>query len=560
MFYYIALNDINTALSQFNLAPITSLSYSSFNEFDYQSSVLLKNSKLPDLKNFSNFLVSYLQGTGHYLNVEITGKGFLSLKINTSSVLKPEHSPSQLIKHKKQTIVIDYCGVNVAKKMHIGHIRSMFIGDYIANTHSFMGDEVIKFNHIGDWGNQFGYLIQYILDYINYGELEHISNEQLTSIYKKAYSLYCEDEQFKIKANKASLALYNKEEPYYSLWKKCCNVSIKEMNNTTNFFKVGINEKHVMGESQYYDTLPIIENELLANGLVQLGEDGSIVYINKDKTPLLLKKSNGAYLYAMYDLAAIKYRLDTYSPDKIIYVVDKRQADHFKSVFEIANKANWVTPNTELKHISFGFICGKDGKPLKTKSGESLYLDDLIEKGFEQLNLNEFYSKLEDGYKEIVLNKTLIGSLKFFDLHFSYSTDYKFDWDKVLSNTGGAAPYVMHAYVRLDSILNKSGLTINKNYEINNFNDTTLSLFKKLYQLKEAVYLYSDGYHSHLIEESLLSLCNEVHYFYENENVLSSDNKENLIGLISEIKDIINSVFSLLGIESYPSISGWKET
>lgn len=559
MFYYIALNDINKALSQFNLSPITSLSLSNFEEFDYQSSVLLKHSKLPDLKNFTQYLISYLQGTGHYLDIQITGKGFVSLKVNPSSVLKTENNLHQLITHKKKNIIIDYCGVNVAKKMHIGHIRSMFIGDYIANTHQFLGDNVIKFNHIGDWGNQFGYLLQYIINFLNKDEIAHITNEELTSIYKKAYSLYCEDEEFKIQSNQASLSLYKKEEPYFSLWKKCCDISITEMNNTTKFFKVGIDQSNVMGESQYYNILPFIEEELIQAGIALAGEDGSVVYINKDKTPLLLKKSNGAYLYAMYDLAAIKYRLEKYNPDKILYVVDKRQADHFKSVFEIAKKANWCKANTELKHISFGFISDKNGKPLKTKSGDSLYLDDLIEKGFDQLLSNQYYTSLPDGYKELVINKTLIGSLKFFDLHFSYLTDYKFDWDKVLSNSGGAAPYVMHAYVRLDSIINKANVSISEDLDISLFSDKTLSLFKKLYQLKEAVYLYSETYSSHLIEESLLNLCNEFHYFYENENIINSENKENLISLVHQIKEEINTVLSILGVESYPSISSWSK-
>lgn len=556
MFYYITLSDINTALSIKGLPALQSISYSNYHEYDYQSSLFLKHSKLPDLKNFQDFIIDYLYKTGHYLSVSITGKGFLSLQMNPSCVL---HSNASLIDKKSQTIVIDYCGVNVAKKMHIGHIRSMFIGDYIANHHQYIGDTVIKYNHIGDWGNQFGYLLQYIIDYISPDELETLNNNDLTKIYKEAYTLYCADESFKTKANLASISLYNHDEAYLNLWNKCCSISIKEMNNTTNFFKLGIDESHIKGESQYFQTLPYLEKELLSSGLFTIGEDGSIVYISDKKTPLLIKKSNGAYLYGMYDLAAIKERLKKHNPDKIIYVVDKRQADHFKCIFEISNKMGW-TKNCQLQHIAFGFILGKDGKPLKTKSGESLYLDDLIKDGFEQLSKNNFYSTLENNYKNNVLEKTLIGSLKFFDLHFSYGTDYQFDWDNVLSSTGGAAPYVMHAYVRIDSIVYKSKLKPIAQYQIDKFNENSISLFKKLYQLKEATYLYIDNYGSHLIEDSLLNLCAAIHYFYENENVINSENEHNLISLLDESMTEIKKVCSLLGIQMYPSISTWNKS
>lgn len=541
--------DLQLALKNLNLSNKFSISASDFEDYDYQTSLLFQLSKKENFQDLKESIISYLLNTGHYQSIEVTGKNYLSIKIKPLAI--------QNYNIKKEHVIVDYCGVNVAKQMHIGHIRSMFIGDYIAKANQHIGNQVTLFNHIGDWGNQFGFLLLYI--YKN--NLIVDDNKKLTDYYKKAYHLYKTDESFAIESTETVKKLQNKEEPFFSLWKKCCDISIEEMNKTTQEFNLSISSNDIKGESFYANMLPQIEKLLIDNKVATLQEDQTLV-VNFDKLPtLLLKKSSGSYLYAMYDIAAIYWRINNLNPDKIIYVVDKRQELHFKQIFEISQKMGWAN-HCELIHIGFGFILDKQNKPLKTKSGESLYLDDLIEEGFKELNGYPYYDKLEGSYKDIVLKDTLYGALKFFDLHSNPKTDYQFDWDNILNPKGGTAPYIQHAYVRIDSILFKQSVideeTLKNNFDVTVLSPEGESLFKQTIKTLESIYTTTDNYSCHLLEEQLINLCKKFHLFYEHENISKSEFKDNQLGLIIHVKDCIEEVCNVFGISLYLSTAHYQ--
>lgn len=437
MLKQIFLNDINEFLINSSSKKVN-ISYSDYEDFQYQSPVLLSNPSID-----KNKLISFLLNKNYYEDVQVTGKGFLSVKFKLSTLNNFQPTIT-----KKNKVIVDYCGVNVAKKMHIGHIRSMFIGDYISRLHEYLGYEVIRFNHIGDWGNQFGYLLNYI---IKNNLDDNLNNDELTNIYKKANLLNKENLKFSKESDSVAYKLQHYlDDDIYHLWKKCVSISLNDAENIFKKLNIKLSLNDTQGESFYAPMCQSILDDLILKGIAKKESDNSVVAFIDDN-PIVLQKNNGNFLYGLYDIAAIKWRIDNINPDKIIYVVDNRQSLHFTQVFKIAQLAGYST-HTELSHIGFGTILGKDKKPLKTKEGESLYLEDLLLQGESILASNDYFNKIDDPFKSEILNKSIIGGMKFYDLKFNKNQDYIFDWNNVLNFSGGSAPYIQNAMVRIDSI------------------------------------------------------------------------------------------------------------
>lgn len=536
--------DLENYLTKFNYQESAIVSYSDFEDFHYQTPLLFSLKK-----KHSNFdpqtLLDYLKDTNHYEKVEITGNGFISLKFKLSA--QEQHQK------KQQTVLVDYCGVNVAKQMHIGHIRSMFIGDFVTRLHQNQGDKVVLQNHIGDWGNQFGFL----LNYIKQNKLEsNLDNKKLTQYYKESYAKTQEDKEFAESSAKVAYDLQNFKDPaLYDLWKKLVSISMSEAQNTFKELNLKMDIKDTQGESFYAPMCKAVLEDLMSKGLAVEGNDNSIICEFENKSPLVLKKSNGNYLYALYDIAAIKWRSETYNPDKIVYVVDKRQSLHFEQVFEVAKKAGY-SGSTELNHLGFGTILGKDKKPLKTKEGESLYLDVLLEQGKDLLLSDEHFVKMNESFKNEILNKTIIGGLKFYDLKFTKHQDYVFDWTHVLNFTGGSAPYIQNAIVRIDSILYKkfgeksSSIQLDLNWN-HNWSTLESSILFQCQKTDEMLSELDSSYSSQLLTNQMINLCQLFHKYYESEKVLGSVTEDFKLQLLTYIKNKLELTCNVLGIETY---------
>jgi arginyl-tRNA synthetase len=531
------IKDINTYLLSKNINQNFKLIYSSYEDFHYQTSLLfsLKNNKNFDTTDFLN----YLKNTKNYDKVEITGNGFLSFKLSNFSY------ENESIK-KQEKIIVDYCGINIAKKMHIGHIRSMFTGDFLVRLHQYLGNEVFIFNHIGDCGNQFGYLINYIIS----NDIKEFNSQELTELYKKAFVKYSEDENFKENSDLIATSLQKKSNlKVLEIWNKCVETSLKDLEKFINLFSLKMNLKNVQGESFYYDMCNDIVEDLIFKKIVKVDIDNS-VYFEYKNSKIVLKKSNGNFLYSTYDLAAIKWRKDNINPDKIFYVVDKRQSKHFDLIFEISKQAGY-SKNVELIHVPFGTIIDKSGKPLKTKSGESLYLEDMLNDGYDEISKFEYIQKIPEQIKNKMINTALISALKFYDLKFSKDSDYFFDWNNIFDIKGGTSGYIQQTYVRIESLILKSNIELD-NIEFNslNLNDEENYILFNSYKLKEIIDNF-EGFQSNLIINQLIYLCAIFNKYYENNNINSASDKINKLKLIMNIKNNIKLSGDILGLTFY---------
>lgn len=531
--------DLENYLKTQNLSKKINVSYSDFEDYQYQTSIALSNKEIDP-----EHLMSYLKSQNHYEDVQVTGKGFVSVKFKLHNVELKTQTPKK--------IVVDYCGVNVAKKMHIGHIRSMFIGDYVVRLHEKLGDKVVKFNHIGDWGNQFGYLLNYILK----NNLQNnLDNQLLTQYYKKANQQNIDDEIFAKESAEVAYKLQNNlDQEIYNLWEKCVAISMNDAEKTFHELGIKMTLDDTKGESFYAPMCKEILNDLLEKKIAQKSEDGSVVVFFDKKSPLVVQKSNGNFLYALYDLAALKWRQENMNPDKIVYVVDKRQSLHFEQVFEVAKKAGYVKEHVVLQHVGFGTILGKDKKPLKTKSGESLYLEDLVIEGKDILYNSEYFQKMEIEIKEEIVNKSIVGGMKFYDLKFSKTQDYIFDWQYVLNFTGGSAPYIQNAMTRIDSIFYKLGLDV-ENIEVlkwdNDFNQEEKAIIFQTQKCQEIVNNSVEDYPSQTLTENIIKLCQLFHKYYEGETIIGHEQQDKKLNLLNHVFHSLKSNIDVLGIDYY---------
>lgn len=539
MYKQLFYQDLENYLKQQNLNKKINVSYSDFEDYQYQTSIALSNKEINP-----EDLMNYLNAQNHYEQVKVTGKGFVSVKFKLHNI--------EIENKISQKVVVDYCGVNVAKKMHIGHIRSMFIGDYVVRLHEKLGDEVVKFNHIGDWGNQFGYL----LHYIQTNKLENkLDNELLTQYYKKANQLNTEDEVFAKDSAMVAYKLQNGlDNDLYKLWQQCVGISMNEAEKTFKELGIKMNLEDTQGESFYAPMCKDILTDLIDKKIAQKSDDGSVVIFFDKKSPLVIQKSNGNYLYALYDLAALKWRQENINPDKIIYVVDKRQSLHFEQVFEVAKKAEYVKENVVLQHVGFGTILGKDKKPLKTKSGDALYLEDLIIEGKDILYNSEYFQKMEPEIKEEIVNKSIIGGMKFYDLKFSKTQDYIFDWQYVLNFTGGSAPYIQNAMTRIDSIFYKLGLNVENIESLkwnNSFSQEEKEIIFQTQKCQEIINNSVEDYPSQTLTENIIKLCQLFHKYYEGETIIGHIEQEKKLNLLNHIFNSLKSNIDVLGIDYY---------
>ena len=404
---------------------------------------------------------------------EIAGPGFINFKIKKdfiSNLVESIGSNERLGLDKvanPEKILVDFSSPNLAKEMHVGHLRSTIIGDSIARFLEFEGHDVIRMNHVGDWGTQFGMLIQYIREEMP-DALENPGNFEISSLeefYRAAKKRFDDSDEFANKARKAVVDLQAGDEATLAVWKVFCDASMKHCHEIYEIMDIKIEDR---GESAYNDLLPGVVEDLKEAGHAKQTQGAWGVFLdgykNENDEPLatIIQKSDGGYIYATTDLAAIRYRVGELGVDQAIYVTDARQRGHFDQVFKIAELVNWAKPDS-LKHIGFGMMLGKDGRPFKTRDGGTIKLKDLLVEAEERAyklakELSPDFT--EEEYKEIA--KTAgHGGVKYSDLSHSIGTDYKFDWDKMLATDGNSAIYLLMTYARTRGLSRKAGVDVN---------------------------------------------------------------------------------------------------
>jgi arginyl-tRNA synthetase len=498
---------------------------------------------------------------------EIAGPGFINIFLNptwltnnVSAALKDQNLGVSA--NEKQTIVIDYSSPNVAKEMHVGHLRSTIIGDAVVRTLEFLGHNVIRANHVGDWGTQFGMLIAYLEKMEN----EHASEmelQDLEAFYREAKKHYDEDEAFAEKARNYVVKLQGGDEYCRTMWKKLVDITMQQNQRNYDRLNVTLTEKDVMGESLYNPMLPAIVEDLKKQGLAVEDEGALVVYLdefkNKEGEPMgvIVQKKDGGFLYTTTDIAAAKYRYETLKADRALVFSDTRQSQHMQQAWLITRKAGYVPDSFSLEHKNFGMMLGKDGKPFKTRTGGTVKLADLLDEAIERATvlINEKNTNLSNEEKTAVIEAVGVGSVKYADLSKNRTTDYVFDWDNMLSFEGNTAPYMQYAYTRIRSIFNKADVnpTALAEAKIQLSDEKERALAIKLLQFEEAVQTVGKEGTPHVLCAYLYELAGVFSSFYEHCPILNAEDenvKLSRLKLASLTEKTLKQGLELLGIKT----------
>ncbi len=509
-------------------------------------------------------VLSHLDLNGIASNVELAGPGFINIFLDNnflSQQLTAQANDGHLGLCKAsqaQTVVIDYSSPNLAKEMHVGHLRSTIIGDATARALEYCGDTVIRQNHMGDWGTQFGMLI---------AELEHVSASgdialaDLEVFYQQAKAHFDADEAFAQKARDYVVRLQSGDEHCSNLWQQFIDISVQHSEEMYRLLGVGLTREHIKPESAYNDDLATILERLEAQGLVVDSDGAKVAFLDElaDKegkpSPMIVQKSGGGFLYATTDLAAAEYRAKQLNADRALYFIDARQSLHMKQVFCLARKAGFVGETISLEHHAFGTMMGKDGKPFKTRTGGTVKLAALVHEAVDRAAelLQQRETHLSSDQQAEVARKVGVGAVKYADLSKTRTNDYIFDWDSMLSFEGNTAPYLQYAYTRIRSVFRNAGSRYKPGATIIIADDAERNLALLLNQFGSVVQQVAQDAYPHSLCNYIYDTASAYMSFYERCPILkdgvSEELKESRLVICDVTAQVLKQGLDLLGIE-----------
>ena len=524
-------------------------------------------------RNIAEEVVESLNSLNTFEEISIAGPGFINIKVKDEVLVK---YVNDMAKDKKcgcsnaenpMSIVVDYGGANVAKPLHVGHLRSAIIGESIKRTAKFLGHNVIGDVHLGDWGLQIGMVITEVkrrqpdLPYFDesftgeYPKEAPFTIDELEDIYPKASKLAKSDENAMLEAREATVELQKGRRGYRALWQHILNVSVADLKK--NYSSLNVFFDLWKGESDAQEFIPDMVKYLKDNGYTKESEGALVVDIEEetDKAPIppfLVLKSDGASLYGTTDLATIVQRVQDYNPDEIIYLADKRQSLHFNQLFRCAKKTHIFDKDKTLDYIGFGTMNGKDGKPFKTREGGVMRLHDLIEiiksavRDKIVANNSVEADKVEDTARIVGL-----AALKYGDLSNQATKDYIFDIDRFAAFEGNTGPYILYTVVRIKSILSKVNPT-GEEVIVKPYSDVERDLMLKLTKFNEVIEASYAERAPHKICEYIYDVSNIFNRFYNSNKIVSEEDKEkqsSWVAMITLVKRVIEQCLDLLGIE-----------
>lgn len=507
---------------------------------DYQANGVMGAAKKMGIppRQLAEKILEQLDLTGIANKVEIAGPGFINIFLSpdwiaqqAENALADEHL--NITKVKPETIVIDYSSPNVAKQMHVGHLRSTIIGDASARTLSYLGHNIIRANHLGDWGTQFGMLIAFLEKKQNENAAD-MALADLEEFYREAKKCYDEDEVFAERARSYVVKLQSGDEYCRAMWRKLVDITMQQNQETYQRLNVTLTEDDIMGESLYNPMLPGIVADLKAKGLAVESEGATVVFLdefkNKDGEPMgvIVQKKDGGYLYTTTDIACAKYRHEVLHADRSLYYIDSRQHQHLMQAWTIVRKAGYIPDSMSLEHHMFGMMLGKDGRPFKTRSGGTVRLTDLLDEAYEraQVLIREKNPDMDDEELNNVARVVGIGAVKYADLSKNRTTDYIFDWDLMLSFEGNTAPYMQYAYTRVASIFKRADIDESTlTQPINLIEQHEKQLAIRLVQFEETIMQVAREGTPHVMCAYLYDLAQAFSGFYENCPILSAEDE-----------------------------------
>ena len=535
---------------------------------DFANNLALMLAK-PAKKNpraLAELLVANIPHSDLVTKMEIAGPGFINFFINPNfletqidSAFADPKLNVELVK-EPQTIVLDYSSPNLAKEMHVGHLRSSIIGDAVARTLAFQGHHIIRQNHVGDWGTQFGMLLAYMEELRAKNEPIDNNLANLELFYRAAKGRFDESETFATRARNLVVELQGGNEECLKLWAEFNEISLSHCQATYDRLGVSLTRNDVRGESTYNDDLAVVVADLDKKSLLQESQGAKCVFLDSFKNkegeplPVIIQKKDGGFLYATSDLAAMRYRQNKLNAERILYFVDARQGLHFQQVFEVARRAEFVKTETSLEHMPFGTVMGEDGRPFKTRSGTVAKLADLLTEAETRAYalVKEKNKEMDEQELRHIASVVGIASVKYADLSKNRTSDYTFSFDSMLSFEGNTAPYLLYAYTRVASIFNKAGIEMDSvTTPVSLTQEKEIDLANKLMQFNEIINSVAKQGMPHFLCSYLFELAGLFSSFYEACPILAAETepqKHSRLKLAALTAKTIKQGLLLLGI------------
>src|SRR5437016_5240293 len=552
------LSDALAAVVLPDARELTPASDARFGDYQTNAALVLGKQRGENSKEVAKKIVEHLGVDDLCEPPAIAGPGFINFTLTpgavaekTADILGDERLGVAETESPRR-IVIDFGSPNVAKPMHVGHIRSTVLGDALARIATFLGHEVIRDNHIGDWGTQFGMVIYGWKNLLDQRALQQNPLAEIVRIYKETNALATSDPQVREACRQELVKLQAGDKENIDIWNECVAFSMQDFEHVYELLDIHYDIQ--CGESFYHDRLPGVVECLLKGGIAEISEGAVVVFFRDvpelaDK-PLIIRKRDGGFNYATTDIATIDYRVNDLKADAIWYVVGAPQTLHFKQIFEIGRREGY---RADLCHIVFGNVLGEDRKLMKTRSGENVPLRELLEEACRRARkiIDEKNPDLGEDEKNDIAATIGIGAVKYADLLQYRTTDYIFSWDKMLSLHGNTAPYLQNAYVRIRSIFRKAGNFPLKIDKLIFCDAAEISLAKRLCQFAEIVPQVLNGFRPNILANFLFELANSFHTFYEACPVLKSEDpvRSSRLALCDLSGRVLQRGFDLLGIK-----------
>ncbi|MCI5105792.1 MAG: arginine--tRNA ligase [Pseudomonadales bacterium] len=503
--------------------------------------------------------------------LEVAGPGFINVHLNNQDLLERGATALAEVKSllpepaQKQRIVVDYSSPNLAKEMHVGHLRGTIIGDCLVRVLESCGHNIIRQNHVGDWGTQFGMLITYMQE-VSQGQSD-IPNKlaDLESFYRDAKERFDNDADFATRARQAVVKLQGGDADHLQAWEQFIDESLRHCEAVYEKLGVTLKRDDLDAESRYNDKLAGIIEQLREKQLLTEDEGAQCVFLPQfvgkegEPLPVIVQKSDGGYLYSTTDLAAIQLRAGELKADRSLYVVDARQSLHFQQVFAVARAAGMADEKLSLEHIAYGTMMGSDGRPFKTRSGDTVKLSELLDEAVRRAFdlVSEKNPELEETERQTIADRVGIAAVKYADLSKNRTSDYVFDWSTMLSFDGNTAPYMLYAYARIKSILRKqdSDPSVDQNKGAMRLSSIDAPeermLLMKILQMPEIVQMVADDCYPNQLCNYLFELAGIFMRFYESCPILKAEAplRESRLALASLTAETLKQGLSLLGIE-----------
>ena len=531
---------------------------------DYQANGVMGAAKARKMnpRQLATEVLEKLDLAGIASKVEIAGPGFINITLAPGFLAGLAQQALGDVRlgvpqPAAQRVVVDYSSPNLAKEMHVGHLRSTIIGDALARVLRFLGHEVIAQNHVGDWGTQFGMLTAYLIEAEQGGEATLALND-LEDFYRRAKQRFDADEAFATRAREYVVKLQGGDAQVNALWQKFLDVSLHHCEAVYEKLGVGLTRADVRGESAYNDDLPAVVADLQARGLAVESDGAQVVFLDEfrnkegEAQAYIVQKQDGGYLYSTTDLAAVRYRAATLKADRVLYVVDARQALHFQQMFTLSRKAGYAPEGMKLEHVGFGVMLGDDGKPFKTRSGGTVKLAELLDEAELRAFalVSEKNPDMAEAERRQIARSVGIGAVKYADLSKNRNSDYVFSWDSMLAFEGNTAPYLQYAYTRIASVFRRAGAW-DEQAPIQLQEEAERQLVLALARFAEALQAVARETMPHYLCAYLYELAGQFMRFYEACPVLKSEGalRDSRLRLCRLTADTLRTGLDLLGID-----------